>query len=142
MEPLCGRSLVCPIWERRLLHLYEHLTKLCMANGRDEINDTINRIKEKELKIMQNEVILKSQIIRWGGCTDLIVCDLTEKSYKIKNDIQNEEIAGIKKSLRHCPGATPLPNAQQQHYLEINEEIDESEDDYINDENSAADSIR
>uniref|UniRef100_A0A915IPG2 Uncharacterized protein n=1 Tax=Romanomermis culicivorax TaxID=13658 RepID=A0A915IPG2_ROMCU len=131
MESLCGHSLVCPICERRLLHLYEHLTKLCMANRRDEIDDTIDRIEEKELKIVQNEVILKFQIIRWGGCTDLIVCDLSEKSFTIKNDIQNEEIAG--ENFREMYDESQ--KNRKYNRQRFNEEIDESDDDYVDDEN-------
>uniref|UniRef100_A0A915K3L1 Uncharacterized protein n=1 Tax=Romanomermis culicivorax TaxID=13658 RepID=A0A915K3L1_ROMCU len=121
MEPLCGHSLFCPICERRLLHLYEHLTKLCMANHCDEIDDTIDRIGEKELKIMQNEVILKSQIICWSGCTDLI-----KSPVKILEKCMTN---------RKRTGNTIVRDCKLIVFFQVNEENDESDDDYVDDEN-------
>uniref|UniRef100_A0A915HN62 Uncharacterized protein n=1 Tax=Romanomermis culicivorax TaxID=13658 RepID=A0A915HN62_ROMCU len=68
----------------------------------DTINvDAICEFRDDELK-----VILKSQIISLGGYMELIVHDVSNKAFTVRNDIQNE----------------------------VNEEIDKDEDDYIDEE--------
>uniref|UniRef100_A0A915IKG2 Uncharacterized protein n=1 Tax=Romanomermis culicivorax TaxID=13658 RepID=A0A915IKG2_ROMCU len=85
-----GHFQFCPICGSRLLRLREHLTNSCLANRLDEIDDAIDWVQKKELQLIQNQIILKSQIISWGGNTNVIIDDLIEKGFTIKNDIENE----------------------------------------------------
>uniref|UniRef100_A0A915HPW4 Uncharacterized protein n=1 Tax=Romanomermis culicivorax TaxID=13658 RepID=A0A915HPW4_ROMCU len=47
------------------------------------------------------------------------------------NKMQENGWLGVKKLLHHCPRSTLSPDAQQQPVLEINQEINEGLDDYI-----------
>uniref|UniRef100_A0A915KI84 SET domain-containing protein n=1 Tax=Romanomermis culicivorax TaxID=13658 RepID=A0A915KI84_ROMCU len=57
-----------------------------------------------------------------------------EKYDESRKELKYDRQRRVKKSARYCPSATPSPDAQQQPGVEIDEEFNEGEDDYIDEE--------